>query len=158
MASGAEDRQTETTMSDQPEHRDGVVEGASGDALAAMTAASAGLLMPSESDYPFEPFRWTGPGPLSAAALLVHLGLPPETPVEMRDAMALLDSLAAAQDWHAEEERATAARFARLRDTIAAHLADVLVYRAGSIEIALVIAGRDRSGAVVGLRTTVVET
>lgn len=128
------------------------------DALAVIAMAADGLLMPSESDYPFEPFRWPDAGPLTAEALLVHLGLPPETPVETSDGLALLDRLAAERDWHGEQERATAARFAKLRNTIAARLTDVVLYRVGHIQITVIIAGRDASGAIVGLRTTAIET
>lgn len=127
-------------------------------ALAAISAAAEGLLMPSESDYPFEPFRWEGPGPLTPEALRAQLGLPPDTPVETRDAFALLDQLAAEQDWFGAEERAVAARFAALRDTIAAQLTAVTLYRLGTLKITLIIVGRDPSGALVGLRTMAVET
>ncbi len=138
------------------QHQDGPSE--TPDALATITAAAAGLLMPSESDYPFEPFRWPGPGPLTPEALLAHLGLPPETPVETRDLSAFFERLTAPRDWHGEPERATAARFAELRDVIAANLADAVVYRVGTITIPVLIVGRDASGAIVGLRTTVIET
>lgn len=144
-------------MSDQDQHQDGPGEAPS-DALSALVAAAEGLLMPSESDYPFEPFRWPGPGPLTPEALLAHLGLPPETPVETRDAAALFERLSAPRDWHGEPERATAARFAALRDAFATNLADVVVYRVGTITISLFILGRDPAGATVGLRTTVIET
>lgn len=145
-------------MSDQCDHQDGLGGAMPQDALAAILAASDGLLMPSESDYPFELFRWPGPGPITPEALLAYLGLPPDTPVETRDALDLLDRLAAAQGWHGEEERATTARFAQLRDTLTAHLGDLVAYRVGRIQITLIIAGRDASGAIVGLRTTLIET
>jgi hypothetical protein len=131
---------------------------ASSDALTEIAAAAEGLLMPSESDYPFEPFRWDGPAPLTPETLRTHLDLPPDAPVEMRDAMALLDQLAAEQDWFGAEERAVAARFATLRDTIASKLTDVVLYRIGTTRITLIIAGRDPGGDLVGLRTMVVET
>jgi hypothetical protein len=136
-------------MSDTPEPPE---------ALATIYAAADGLLMPSESDYPFTPFHWLEPGPLTAAALIEHLGLPPDTPVEVGDALALLDQLAAEQDWFGDHERAMAARFAALRDTLANSLTSLMLYRLGRIQITLVIAGRDVNGAIVGLQTTVIET
>lgn len=128
------------------------------DTLATITAAADGLLMPSESDYPFEPFSWSGPEPLTPELLLTLLGLPSDTPVEVRDALALLDRLATIQEWFGEYEQYVAARFATLRDTMTAHLTDLTLYRIGTIRITLIIAGRDDTGATVGLRTIVIET
>lgn len=127
-------------------------------ALEALMAAADGLRMPSESDYPFEPFTWAGPGALTPEALVASLGLPPETPVETRTLERLFAPLTAEQNWMGAEERATCARFAALRAAIAAHLADVAVYRVGAVEIAVLIVGADAGGRLVGLRTTVVET
>jgi hypothetical protein len=114
--------------------------------------------MPSEGDAPFAPFTWPGPDPLTPAALCAHLGLPPETPVEVGDAHALLDQLAQEQDWFGAEERAVAARFATLHAVFNAHVTDFTCYRLGQIQITLIIAGRAASGAVLGLQTTVIET
>lgn len=127
-------------------------------ALAALAAAADGLLVPSESDHPLEPFRWDGPGPLTPAALLARRGLPPDTPVETRDLAAFLDPLAAAHDWLDANQRAAAARFAALRELIAATLSDVRVYRVGRIQISAIIAGTDSAGDTVGLETTLIET
>ena len=128
------------------------------DTLATITAAAAGLLMPSESDYPFEPFSWHGTEPLTPEILLTLLGLPADTPVEVQDALLLLDQLATVQEWFGEYEQFIAARFATLRDTMTAHLTDLTLYRIGTIRITLIIAGRDCTGSTVGLRTITVET
>lgn len=128
------------------------------DTLATITAAADGLLMPSESDYPFEPFSWSGPEPLTPELLLTLLGLPSDTPVEVGDALTLLDRLATIQEWFGEYEQYIAARFATLRDTITAHLTDLTLYRIGTIRITMIIVGRDYTGATVGLRTLAIET
>lgn len=128
------------------------------DALAAIVAAVEGLLMPSERDHPCVPFTWLGPDPLTTAALCAHLGLPPETPVKVGDAHALLDQFAQEQDWFGAEERAVAARFATLHAVFNAHVTDFTRYRLGQIQITLIIAGRAASGALVGLQTTLIET
>jgi hypothetical protein len=127
-------------------------------ALAAITAAADGLLVVSESDHPLTPFRWPGPGPLTPASLLSHLGLPPDTPAEARSLDAFLGPMAAQQDWFDDAQRAAAARFAALRDLIAARLTDVRVYRLGRIQITAIIVGVDAAGETVGLRTTLIET
>lgn len=128
------------------------------DALAEISAAAEGLLVMSESDYPLSPFSWDGPGPLSAEALREQLGLPPDAPVETRSLEDFLGPLAAEQDWFDDDQRATAVRFAALRDLIAARLADVVVYRLGHIQITAIIAGSAPDGATVGLQTMQIET
>jgi hypothetical protein len=127
-------------------------------ALADLVAAADGLLVMSESDYPLTPFRWPGPGPLTAEALLIQLGLPPDTAVEVRDLDAFFGPLATDQEWFDDDQRATSARFAVLRDRIAALLTDVHVYRLGQIEIAAIIVGLDAAGEYIGLQTTQIET
>ncbi len=128
------------------------------DTLAEIAAAADGLLVPSESDYPLEPFRWQGEGPLTPDSLRAHLELPPDAPVETRTLDAFFGPLARVADWMDEEQREQAARFAALRDLIAARLRDVAVYYAGRVQVTVVIAGQDPAGATVGLRTTLIQT
>lgn len=126
--------------------------------LRALMAAADGLLMPSESDYPFEPFCWKGVGELTPEALLVALGLPPDTPVEQRTLERQFAPLVRAWDGMDAAERAQRERFAALQAAFEAQLADIAVYRVGEVEIQVVIVGVDREGKRVGLRTTVVQT
>lgn len=128
------------------------------DTLAELVAAADGLLVPSESDNPFEPFRWEGSGPLTAEALVAHLGLPAETPVETRSLEKFFAPLSQSADWMDERERAQAARFGQLRELMAEKLRDPQVYRVGRTKIAVIIAGQDAAWQTVGLRTTVIET
>jgi hypothetical protein len=127
-------------------------------ALAELTAAADGLLVPSESDYPFVPFRWEGSGPLTPVALLAHLELPPDTPVETRAPETFFAPLTRIAEWMDEAQRAQAARFAALRDLIVARLRNAAVYRVGRVRITVVIAGQDAADTIVGLRTTLIET
>jgi O-acetyl-ADP-ribose deacetylase (regulator of RNase III) len=128
------------------------------DALTAITAAAEGLLVMSESDHPLTPFTWPGPGPLTPATLLAHLGLPPDTPAETRSLDAFLGPMAAQHDWFDDAQRAAAVHFAALRDLIAARLTDVRVYRLGRIQITAIIVGVDAAGETVGLQTMLIET
>jgi hypothetical protein len=128
------------------------------DALTAIVAAAEGLLVPSESDAPFTPFRWPEPGPLTPAALLAHLGLPPTTPIATRTLGTTLDPLTAEHPWFNESQRVAARRFAALRDLIATTLTNIVVYRLGRIRITLIIAGGDSAGSWIGLQTTLIET
>ena len=128
------------------------------DALDALLQAADGLLMPSESDCPFTAFRWPGPDPLTPAALLAHLGLPPDTPVEERAFSMFFARLTTAQDWHSDDDRVQVARFTALRDAFTRCLTDLIVYRVGVIRIDTFIVGTTLDGGVVGLRTVQIET
>jgi Nuclease A inhibitor-like protein len=128
-----------------------------GDTLAILAAAVDGLLMPSETDAPFEPIMW-GPDAPTPAALRAHSGRPDGAPVLADEAAELLAGLARAEPWHTPEQRRRAARFADLQILLATHLAELRVYRVGAVEIALYLIGRDASGAYIGLRTLVVRT
>ncbi|PDW02236.1 nuclease A inhibitor family protein [Candidatus Viridilinea mediisalina] len=128
------------------------------EALQAIMQAAEGLLMPSETDAPFEPFRWQADAPLTSGALLRQLELDPATPVETGDALGLLNQLAAERSWFGDEERALAQRFAQLRTTMSEHLRELTLYRVGTIKLTLILVGRDRNDQVLGLRTMVVET
>ncbi|NTW00988.1 MAG: nuclease [Oscillochloris sp.] len=128
------------------------------DALAEIMAAADGLLLMSESDYPFTPFRWPGPESFSVVGLLEYLGLPPDTAVETRTLAAFFEPMATEQDWFDDDQRAAAIRFAVLRDRITSLLADVCVYRLGRVQITVIIVGLDATGASVGLQSTLIET
>lgn len=128
------------------------------DDLAVIMVFANGLLVPSESDYPFTPFRWPGPGPISASALLAYLELSPDTPVEERDFTTFFDRLATVQEWHTDEDRPRVARFAALRNALTARLRDLVVYRVGTIQIHVFIVGRSASDQLIGLRTLLIET
>jgi hypothetical protein len=126
--------------------------------LTALADAAAGLLVPSESDYPLELFRWARAEPLTPATLLAALDLPPDTLVETMSVDAFFAPLVREADWMDGEQRAAARRFVALRDRIAAALADPVIYRVGRIEIRALIVGRSSDGAVGGLTTTLIET
>jgi len=128
------------------------------DALDALLQAADGLLMTSESDYPFTAFRWPEPDPLTPAALLAHLGLPPDTPVEERAFSTFFARLTTAQDWHSDDDRVNVARFTTLRDAFTKRLTDLVVYRVSLIKIDTFVVGTTPDGAVVGLRTVQIET
>jgi hypothetical protein len=126
--------------------------------LATIMTAADDLMVPSEQDAPLLPFHWPGDEPLTPATLAALLGLAPETPVEQRELEAFFGPLTRTRPWHGPDDHALTERFARLHATLLATLTDPVVYRLGTIEIQVVIVGRDASGALVGLHTTVVET
>ena len=128
------------------------------DTLEPILQAAHGLLMPSESDYPFTPFRWSGPGPLTPDALVAHLELPHDTPVVMRTLTQFFAPIVATREWHTDEDQAQVSRFLALHDALTTHLSDLVVFRVGEISIQAFIVGTDANGATVGLHTTQIET
>lgn len=127
-------------------------------ALDRLVAAAQGLLATSESDYPLEPFRWPGPGPLTPASLLAHLGLPVATPVEQGDPARFFRGQAQPPEDGDAAELARAARFAALGRLFARLLTDRSYYRVGSVEVHVFLVGVDGDGETVGLRSVLVET
>ena len=120
-----------------------------------LTKLSEGLLFPSESEYPLEPFTWKS-ATLNRKTILTQAGKLAKTPIE---AIALEDFFATVvtdQDWFEDEDRKIAQRFRDLQTAIAT-LENVQVFRLGKVEIDVYIVG-EIGQDLVGLRTTVIET
>ena len=114
-----------------------------------------GLLFPSESEYPLEPFVWESTT-LSSENILERSLKPSDTPIE---AIALEDFFAPVvtdEDWFEDEDRAIAQRYRDMQGLIAT-LENVQVYKVGKVEIDVYIVGAIDPD-LVGLKTTVIET
>jgi hypothetical protein len=118
-----------------------------GDALA---KASQGLLFPSETDAPLEPFRWANAGhKLTKDKVRQFAGAPKGAAVEETTLDDLLASVPA-------EDRPP---FDQLAATIQAQLSGVKVYKVGHDPAKQVyVVGKTADGQWAGLKTTVVET
>jgi len=112
--------------------------------------ATAGLLFPSESDYPLEAYTF-GPEEPTAAALLRARGLAPETPVEETTVASFFEGLT-------EGEDDGSGRFRALVDLLERELTDLRVYRVGKVDIEAFVLGRHPSGTWLGVTTKLVET
>lgn len=119
--------------------------------------ASADLLMPSESEYPFEVFRMSGQNELTDSQLLELTGHPADSPVETVDLDYLFRNVAQEKEWHDEVQKANVSRFQNLVSTLEKNLTDIKVYRVGTIDIDVYIVGKNE-GELAGLSTKVVET
>jgi Nuclease A inhibitor-like protein len=116
----------------------------------ALQKASKGLLMPSESEAPFEPFLWKDVGDkLSQDRLRKLVGAKGDESVEE---MSLDDLL---QTVPSEDK----AKFDKLAAVIKQQLSGVKVYKVGDEpERQVFIVGKTKDGLWAGLKTTVVET
>jgi hypothetical protein len=120
-----------------------------------LSTLSKDLLFPSESDFPLEPFTWESVT-LTPETILTRSQKPADTPIEAIALEEFFEPVTTDEDWHDEENRATAQRFRALQAAIAT-LENVQVFKVGEIEIDVYIVGAIGSD-VVGLKTTVVET
>jgi hypothetical protein len=119
-------------------------------AVDALAKASQGLLFPSETDAPLEPFLWANAGDKLTKDKVRRLaGAPRAAAVEETT----LDELLATVP---EEERP---QFDKLAAAVKAQLSGVEVYKVGNDPAKHVyIVGKTSDGQWAGLKTTVVET
>jgi len=125
--------------------------------LKKLEAATADLDMPSETDEPFRVFSFDESGELDKEKLPELLKLKHSKPIEERELDDFFENAATSEDWMEDEEKATAKRFADLRDLLKAELKDVHVYIYGEKEMDAVIIGKTEKG-YAGLVTLIVET
>jgi hypothetical protein len=156
--------------------------------LARLEEAASGLLVPSETDAPLTPFRWTGEavtgvgsaaGDASAGGAVKDAsasvatsgavsGAEPSRDTILsstgKDAATPVEAISA-DDFFAPfteeregEDPSDAKRFQALKELLSKELTDLRVLRVGSADIDVYILGRHASGEWLGLKTRVVET
>ena len=119
--------------------------------------ATRGLTIMSESDYPFEVFKWDAAEP-SHEFLRGLTGETADAPVETTTAADFFRVAASEAEWKNAEQLAVARRFQTLLRLLEQNLKDLKVFRVGSINIPVYVAGRSASGNWLGVSTRVVET
>jgi hypothetical protein len=114
-----------------------------------------GLLFPSESEYPLEPFTWKS-ATLTPETILTRSQKPSDTPIESITLEDFFAPVVTDEDWFEDEDREIAQRFRDLQAAIAT-LENVQVFKVGTVEIDVYIVGAIGPD-LVGLKTTVIET
>ena len=115
----------------------------------ALRDACKELLYPSETDAPFEAFVGPGgDGPPTAAEVLTALGQPAKTPTET-------STLA---DFFRAVPKAARGDYLTLAASLADHLNDITVIKAGEVKRTAAIVGRTADGHLAGVKTELVET
>lgn len=120
--------------------------------------ASDGLLMMSESDYPFDVVQWKQADAVTPEALRHIAGAQIDAPVTTQD---LDDFFRAAMTEHVGQSaaaRSSARNFRQLAQTLNASLQAVRVYKVGAVNMRVYILGQTASGHWLGLATRIVET
>ena len=119
--------------------------------------ASTGLLMMSESDYPFEVVQWEGAAPATQEKILQLTGSQ-DLPIEVVDLDYLFRNCAFEQEWHNELQKKDVKKFQKLIQMLKDNLTDICVYRVGQINIDAYIIGQTKDGHLAGVVTKLVET
>jgi hypothetical protein len=106
----------------------------SGEIIEKLKEASTGLLMMSESDYPFEVVQWEGAAPATQEKILQLTGSQ-DLPIEIVDLDYLFRNCAFEQEWHNELQKKDVQKFQTLIQTLKDNLSNISVYRVGQINI-----------------------
>jgi len=121
-----------------------------------LAQASQGLLMPSESEYPFEVVVWEDVE-LTAEKILELTNYPPATSIEQVELDYFFRNVATEKDWHDKIQKENVAKFQNLVKVVKGNLSEILVYRIGTIEVNVYIVGKTND-KIAGLATKVIET
>jgi hypothetical protein len=117
--------------------------------------AASGLLMMSESDYPFEYFA-TDDAAINEPLLLKLADKPQGTLTEKTTIDYLFRNMADPNSPSVKPE--TSARFREFMESLKNELTDIAVYRVGEIQVQVFIIGINLQGTVSGMRTLLIET
>jgi hypothetical protein len=117
-----------------------------------------GLTYMSETDAPITAFDGGKATGLNAGALADIVGIDSDVPVEEITLARFFDRLTTIQDWFGEREKENAKKFSELKNLLQEDLRDLKVFRFGSVQIDIIVAGTDQTGNVAGIRTFAVET
>ncbi len=101
----------------------------------ALKKASKGLHYQTETDAPFQTFRWgQAEGRLTKRKILELGKHDPGRPVEEVSLDDFFEDLTREQDWHGEEEKEDVERFPALLGAIREHLSGAKVFQVGEAQ------------------------
>ena len=105
--------------------------------------ATAGLLVMSESDYPFELIRWDGQIPITPEYLRIVSGVPADSQIQETDV---------------DNFFTMSGQFRDLGILLKESLSDLKAYKVGTVNISVYIVGRSAEGNWLGLSTRLIQT
>ncbi|MGM3309658.1 nuclease A inhibitor family protein [Anabaena sp. WFMT] len=120
--------------------------------------ATDGLLMMSESEYPFEVIFWEEKEPLTTQKIFQLTNHPQDAPVEETELEYFLRNCAFEKEWHNEIQKEEVKKFQVLFQTLKDNLIEIKVYRVGSISIDVYIIGKTLDNNLAGVSTKIIET
>jgi len=118
------------------------------------------LYYPSESDEPVELISCylDQPEPLTVSQIKDWQMVPPEVYVDEIPEEQFWQPVITEQDWYDDTEKARTERFQQLKQVLEQHLTDRQAFRVGTIEVDLLLIGKQANGERVGIKTKVIET
>ena len=118
-----------------------------------------GLIYTSENDAPVEAFLTPANGRSVAETRIDTFGLDDELrQADEQERVSFFENATRRAAWHGEEQTKRAETFRQLKDLLEKNLRSLAVYRSGTINIAIFVAGVDVAGNVAGIKTSSVET
>jgi len=119
---------------------------------------SEGLYYTSETDAEITPFVGKYSKAVTKEEILRQTENLPDQPIEERNFADIFERLTKTQDWFGEEETATAAKFAALKELLEKNLKDLKVFKIGRIELDVYFVGLNAESVLMGIKTKAVET
>lgn len=122
--------------------------------------ASNGLLMMSESEYPFEVIKWVieDDESLTIQKIFQLTNCPQDSLIEEVELEHFFRNCAFEKEWHDETQKQEVVKFQALLNILRDNLNDIKVYRVGTTNIDVYIIGKSETNELVGLSTKVTET
>src|SRR5205809_292942 len=129
--------------------------------LAAFGAAVKNLSFESETDAPFEPFKWPGAdtGDQLTGKKVVELGGHGARELVVEQSFdTFFAPLVKEKEWHRDAERKVVAQYESLLKLLQRELTAIRVFRVGGVRKTIYVVGRTRQGGWAGIKTIGVET
>lgn len=122
--------------------------------------ASNGLLMMSESEYPFEVIEWVvgDDESLTVQKILQLTNHPQDSSIEEVELEYFFRNCAFEKEWHDETQKQEVVKFQSLLNVLESNLNEIKVYRVGATDIDVYIVGKTETNNLIGLSTKVIET
>ncbi len=119
---------------------------------------SEGLYFISETDAEILPFFGAQAQVVTKEEILIQTKSVADAPVEERNFTEFFARLTEIQDWFGDEEKATARKFAELKNLLESNLRDLKVFKIGKIQLDVYAVGLDAENNLLGIKTKAVET
>lgn len=117
-----------------------------------------GLFYTSETDAQILLFAGKKAESVTSEEILCQTGNKTDSSIEEKEFTEFFARLTEIQDWFGDEEKATAQKFADLKDLLQNNLKDLKVFKIGKIQIDVYAVGLDVKGILTGIKTQAVET
>lgn len=126
--------------------------------IANLTDLTDGLIYISETDADIIPFDLGEASGPSAEILAKAAGIDPTLSIEKPDTYQFFQRLMTPRDGYSAERLRACQRYEALYKALKDEVRDLTVFKFGDIRVEIFIAGIDRNGHLIGVRTRAVET